>query len=240
MNKTLKIILIILLVIIVAIGGIGFALIRSVLYPDVLISGTGEKKVVCVGDSITYSQGVLTTRDTESYPAILATLLGDEYQTYNFGLCNRTLLSSGNMPYTNEDFATESLTIDADIVIIMLGTNDSKPANWNAGQYEAEYVQFVQNYQNMESAPEVYIMLPPRVFLEDTDDGNCNDATLKNEVIPAIERVAAQTGAKLIDLYAVTEEHPEWFSDGLHPNAAGNQAIAQAICEQITSDLEMK
>jgi len=230
-KKTLKIVLITLLVVIVAIAGIGFSLIRSVLYPNVQISGTGEKKVVCVGDSITYSQGVLITRDTDSYPAILAKLLGDEYQTYNFGLCNRTLLSSGNMPYVNEDFATESLAVDADIVIIMLGTNDSKPMNWNAEQYETEYAEFVQTYQNMESSPEVYIMLPPRVFLEDTDNGNCNNATLTKEVIPAIKRVAEKTGANLIDLYTVTEAHPEWFADGLHPNAAGNQAIAQAICD---------
>jgi len=232
-KKTLKIILITLLAVIVAIAGIGFALIRNVLYPNVQISGTGEKKVVCVGDSITYSQGVLTTRDTNSYPAILAKLLGDEYQTYNFGLCNRTLLSSGNMPYINEDFAAESLAVDADIVIIMLGTNDSKPMNWNAMQYETEYAEFVQTYQNMTSAPEVYIMLPPRVFLEDDDSGNCNNTTLTEEVIPAIERVAEQTGAKLIDLYSVTEAHPEWFTDGLHPNAAGNQAIAQAICDTL-------
>lgn len=228
-KKSLKIVLITLLVLIIAIAGIGVTLIRSVLYPDVLISGTGEKTVICVGDSITYSQGVLTSRETDSYPAILAELLGSEYQTYNFGLCNRTLLSGGNMPYINEDFATESLAVDADIVIIMLGTNDSKPMNWNAAQYEAEYTQFVETYQKMESSPDVYIMLPPRVFLEDNDSGNCNNATLTEEVIPAIERVAESTGANLIDLYTVTEAHPEWFSDGLHPNADGNQAIAQAI-----------
>jgi len=140
-------------------------------------------------------------------------------------------VATGYMPYVNEDFATESLAVDADIVIIMLGTNDSKPMNWNAEQYETEYAEFVQTYQNMESSPEVYIMLPPRVFLEDTDNGNCNNATLTKEVIPAIKRVAEKTGANLIDLYTVTEAHPEWFADGLHPNAAGNQAIAQAICD---------
>jgi len=235
-KKTLKIVLITVLVLIITITGIGITLIRSVLYPDVLISGSGEKKVVCVGDSITYSQGVLTTRDTDSYPAVLAKLLGSEYQTYNFGLCNRTLLSSGNMPYINEDFAKESLAIDADIVIIMLGTNDSKPMNWNAKQYETEYTQFVTAYQNMESTPEVYIMLPPRVFLEDDDSGNCNNETLTKEVIPAIKRVAEFTGANLIDLYAITEAHPEWFADGLHPNAAGNQAIAEAIYSALATD----
>lgn len=235
-KKILKIVLITLLVVIIAIAGLGYSFINSLLYPDVLVSGAGEKKIVVVGDSITYGQGVLSTRETESYPALLAELLGEEYQTFNFGLCNRTLLSSGNMSYVNEDFATESLAVDADIVIIMLGTNDSKPDNWNAEQYEKEYVTFVQNYQNMTSAPEVYIMFPPRVFAEPENTGDCNNDLLTTEVIPAIEQVAAQTGAKIIDLYSVTEEHADWYSDGLHPNANGNKAIAQAIYEQITAN----
>lgn len=235
-KKILKTVLIVLLVVIVAVAGIGYSLISNVLYPDVLVSGTGSKKVVVVGDSITYGQGVLGSRDTDTYPAILAELLGDEYQTLNYGLCNRTLLSSGNMPYINEDFATESLVQDAEIVIIMLGTNDSKPDNWNAEQYEKEYIEFVKKYQNLESAPEVYIMLPPQVFREPEDTGDCNNTVLTEEVIPAIERVADATGVKLIDLYSVTEGHADWYSDGLHPNADGNKAIAQAIYEQITAN----
>ena len=235
-KKTLKIVLITLLVILLAFVGTVIFILCSVLYPDVLISGSGDKKVICVGDSITYSQGVLTSRNTDSYPAVLADLLGSEYQTYNFGLCNRTLLSTGNMPYGNEDFATESLAVDADIVIIMLGTNDSKPMNWNAAQYEAEYTQFVQAYQNMESTPDVYIMLPPRIFLEEDNSGNCNDQTLSEEVIPAICRVAESTGATLIDLYSVTESHPEWFADGLHPNADGNRAIAEEIYKILSTN----
>lgn len=235
-KKILKTVLIVLLVVIAAVAGIGYNLISNILYPDVLVSGTGSKKVVVVGDSITFGQGVLGSRETDTYPAILAELLGDEYQTLNFGLCNRTLLSSGNMPYANEDFATESLVEDAEIVIIMLGTNDSKPDNWNAEQYEKEYIEFVKKYQSLSSSPEVYIMLPPRVFKEQEDTGDCNNTVLTGEVIPAIQRVAEATGGNLIDLYSVTEDHADWYSDGLHPTAEGNKAIAQAIYEAIISE----
>lgn len=235
-KKTLKIVLIVLLVVIVAGAGFGYSFIRNLLYPDALISGNGSKKVICIGDSITYGQGVLGSRETDTYPAILADLLGNDYQTVNYGLCNRTLLSSGNMPYINEDFASESLSEDAEIVIIMLGTNDSKPDNWNAEQYEKEYAEFVQRYQNMESNPDVYIMLPPRVFAEPENTGDCNNSVLTEEVIPAIERVAEQTGVKIINLYSVTENHEDWYSDGLHPNAAGNKAIAETIYAAISAE----
>ena len=145
-KKIMKMVLIVLSILIVAVIGIGYGFIRSLLYPDALVTGNGSKNVICVGDSITYGQGVLGSRKTDTYPAILADLLGDDYKTINYGLCNRTLLSTGNMPYTNEKFAEESLAEDAEIVIIMLGTNDSKPDNWNPKQYENEYTTFVQNY----------------------------------------------------------------------------------------------
>lgn len=232
-RKIIKIVLIIVLAVILIVAVIGYSIIHNMLYPDVLKTGEGSKKVLCIGDSITYGQGVRTTREEDSYPAILAGMLGADYQTLNYGLCNRTLLSSGNMPYGDEEFAEESLAQDARIVIIMLGSNDSKPDYWDAGQYEEEYVRFIQRYQNMDSEPEVYIMLPPAIFKKPENDGDCNNTVLIEEVIPAIKSVAAQTGVHLIDLYSVTEGHSEWYSDGLHPNAEGNEAIAQAIYEQM-------
>lgn len=208
-------------------------LLHAMFYPKAMTTGTGSCKVICVGDSITYGQGVLTERKTMSYPALVGSGLGAEYQVVNYGLCNRTLLSSGNMPYGEEAFAEESLQSGADIVLIMLGTNDSKSGNWDAGKYQEEYVQFVQAYLNMESSPEVYVMIPPKVFLAE-EDGSCSDTTIREEVAPIIREAAAETGVGLIDLYALTEAHPEWFADELHPNAEGNQAIAEEICRVLS------
>lgn len=232
-KKAVKmIVLVILLVIVIAVGGL-FGFVWRMLYPKAMVTGNGEKKVLCVGDSITYGQGVVMSRKTDSYPALLAEALGEDYQVWNYGLCNRTLLEEGQMPYVDEDFAAESLAEDADIVIIMLGTNDSKKINWNAEKYEEEYIRFVQNYQNMESNPEVYIMMPPAVFAATEDEGDCDNTVVRDEVVPIVARVAEQTGAGLIDLYSLTESHPEWFADGLHPNADGNRAIAETICGQL-------
>lgn len=231
-----KIVLIAVLVFIVAVVGIGYGFIHSLLYPKPLVSGSGSTKVICVGDSITYGQGVIGSRDTDTYTALLAEMLGEDYQVVNYGLCNRTLLTTGNMPYINEDFAAESLTEAADIVIIMLGSNDSKPDYWNADLYEKEYIELVQKYQNMESAPSVYVMAPPCIFAEPENSGDCNNTVLTEEVIPAIKIVAEKTGAQLIDLYTVTEARSDLYSDGLHPNADGNKVIAEEIHEQLTAE----
>lgn len=219
--------------VLVALAGSGCAIVHNVLHPKLLITGRGKKKIICVGDSLTYSQGVIGSRKINSYPAILAKLLGDEYQVWNYGLSNRTLLSSGDMSYGKETFAKKSLHEDASIVLIMLGSNDSKPRNWNRKQFEEEYIAFIKKYQSLKSVPKVYVMLPTRVFRKSQKDKVCNDRILTEEVIPVITYAAEQTGVELIDLYSLTKDHPEWYVDRLHPNAEGNRAIAEKIYRHI-------
>ena len=67
-------------------------------------------------------------------------------------------------------------------------------------------------------------------------DSITNDA--KHERMPVIagsvRAVAEETGAELVDLYALTEEKRELFGpDGLHPSAEGARVIAEAVCERI-------
>ena len=38
----------------------------------------------------------------------------------------------------------------------------------------------------------------------------------------------------VIDLYSLTNNHPEWFSDGIHPNEEGNKIIANEIAKIIS------
>lgn len=220
---------IILIAVLVAGIGIG-VMIYSMGNPTPLVSGTGEQKIVCVGDSITYGQGVLGSRKTDTYTAILAELTGST--VVNYGLCNRTLLSDGNFPYTEEDFFPASHAEEADVYIIMLGSNDTKPQFWNKEQFISEYTEFIRSYSQMPGEPTVYVMIPPAVYVEQ-DGGNCDDATIGGELTDAVRQIATVLGVEVIDLYTLTTGHPEWFSDGLHPNAEGNRAIAEEIEKHI-------
>lgn len=228
--KVLKFCLIFVLVIVIVAGIALGALILSMGYPTPLVSGNGEKKIVCVGDSITYGQGVIGSRKTDSYPAVLAELTG--HTVVNYGLSSRTLLSTGNFPYTSEKFFSASHEEQADVYIIMLGSNDSKPQYWSKEMFAEEYREFIRSYSQMPGEPKVYVMIPPRVYLEQ-DGGNCDDATIGGELTEAVNRVAFELGVEVIDLYTLTTDHPEWFPDGLHPNAVGNRAIAEEIAKHL-------
>jgi lysophospholipase L1-like esterase len=228
--RLLKVLFSIILVIVI-IGGAGIGvMIYSMGNPTPLISEGDGTEVVCVGDSITYGQGVVTSRKTDTYTAILSELTG--YTVKNYGIPNHTLLSTGNYPYTGTELYTNSLAEEADIYVIMLGSNDSKPEFWNKEQFILEYTEFIRGYLDLDSAPTVYVMIPPRVYVEQ-DGGNCDDTTIGGELTEAINQISAELGIEVIDIYTLTTDHPEWFGDGLHPNAEGNRAIAEEIAKKI-------
>lgn len=192
-------------------------------------------KVYCVGDSITYGTGVVEHRDTESYPALLRTLLGERYEVYNYGVSGRTLLDNTAKPYRATGYLEELQTDEPDIIVILLGSNDSKPQNWQAAQYEAQYVSLVEELQNIESNPKLYIAIPPKAY--PNEDGKTaygiDDTVIGGEMQEIIQNVAVQTGTGLINLYEITENHPDYFTDGVHPNAAGNAVLAESVYESI-------
>ena len=53
---------------------------------------------------------------------------------------------------------------EADIVIMMLGTNDSKIYQWNRREYHNDYVEMVKIMKNLPSKPDVYLMVPPPLY----------------------------------------------------------------------------
>ena len=230
MKRFLKALVCIVLTLVLAAGIFIGVMVYSMGNPKPLVSGEGETRIICVGDSITYGQGVLGSRKTSTFTALLADETGAT--VVNYGLCNRTLLSNGNFPYTGEHHYADSLAEDADIVIIMLGSNDSKPTFWDKEQFTREYREFIKSYLNMKSSPEVYVMIPTAIYIEQ-DGGNCDDATVGGELTDVVRALGDELGVGVIDLYSLTKGHPEWFSDGLHPNAEGNRAIAEEIAKHI-------
>lgn len=196
-------------------------------------------KIACIGDSITYGAGVRRTRKRDAYPAKLAALLGDDYTVLNYGISGKTLLNETDTPYRKMDFFQESQDIQPDIVLIMLGTNDSKAFNWNAGEYEKQLEEFVNIYKNLPGSPQVYLMTCCAAFSTNKEDivaFHVDKSVIANEVTPIIKRVAEKCEVPLIDIYAVTKGHPEFFADGVHPNARGNEMIAQTVYEALKAE----
>jgi sialate O-acetylesterase len=178
--------------------------------------------VACVGDSIT--EGSL-------YPAYLQELLGSGYNVENFGSGGSTVLLSSDKPYMNQPVFAHAAELRPDIVVIILGTNDANPRFFgDIESFVADYTQLIRAFH---SAQKIWIVIPPPIL----DDGlGPKEANLVEGVIPRIHQVATELNYPTIDVYSLLQGKSDFFSrDGVHPNAKGSQAIADAVYLAITS-----
>lgn len=191
-------------------------------------SACAQIKVACVGDSITAGYA-LQNPGVESYPAQLQALLGNGYAVGNFGLSGATVQKRSDFSYWNTAPYRASLQFKPNIVVIMLGTNDSKPWNWNAAKFDADYRALIAKYQGLATRPDVYICLIPPVYTPNPFGNTFDPVFIQNTVLPAIQAIAANSGVALIDNNAPLLNHPELFSDGVHPTPQGAGVIAGTV-----------
>ncbi len=123
----------------------------------------GKVRVACVGDSITYGAAV-EDRANNCYPAVLGKLLGDKYEVRNFGVSGATMLKKGDKPYWKEKAFTQAADFAPNIVVIKLGTNDTKPQNWkHKAEFEADARAMVRHFKELAGKPKVFVALPAAV-----------------------------------------------------------------------------
>ena len=197
--------------------------------------------IACVGDSLTY--GVIPNtagKQTENpYPMVLDQLLGEGFDVQNYGKPGSTLTEFGPC-YRNRDAYQPSLDAAAQMYIIMLGTNDSNLGEkWDAVAFENDLKDMVDAYRAVNSEAIIYLIAPPEVFPNaETGEIQMDEGLLRNEIRSIIEGVAQEKEAKYIDLFAETENHPEWVGgDGIHFLDEGYMQIGQIIYENIKNDV---
>lgn len=190
-------------------------------------------RVACVGDSITFGAGVFWTRRRDAYPAQLQRLLGNEYQVMNYGFSGRTLQDEGDLPYRAEKLYQDSLACRAHTYLVMLGTNDAKPFNWDAARYEAQLEAFLAGYQKV--GERVAALTPPSCFVPQGAEVVPYEIDPEAIAVAAdtVRRVAKKLELPVVDLHEATAGRPELFEDGVHPLAQGNAVIAQAVYDQL-------
>ena len=186
-------------------------------------------KVACIGDSISQGAGAEAGK---SYPSQLQEMLGDQWKVGNFGVSGRTLLKKGDFPYWNEAKYQDALKSEPDAVIIMLGTNDTKPQNWKfETEFVADYTELVKSFQALPSKPRVYVCRP--CPLPEPGKFGINDKNNK-EWIKRIDKLAKDMDLGVIDMHEALEKHPELLPDKVHPNTEGAGEMAGAAFKALT------
>ena len=213
----------------------------------------GAIRVACIGNSITDGHGIdMATQ--YGYPAELQKKLGNGYWVKNFGVSARTMLNKGDYPYMNEMAWQDALAFKPDVVIVKLGTNDSKPYNWqHNSEFRQDLEQMVttlcpalaqpakkgkknksQKSQLSSQKPQIFLCTPIPAFKSTWD---INDSVIVNGIIPIQKEVAQKYGLRIIDLHThYANDGDKMLTDGIHPDGKGAQRLAEIIAGEIKNN----
>lgn len=186
-------------------------------------------RIVCVGDSITEGAG-LTHQSKTAYPVVLDSILGPNYSVLNCGRSGATLLKKSDLSYWDCKEFSNVFVFNPEVIIIKLGTNDSKGFNWNAERFASDYQALIDTFKTISSRPKIYVCLPAPAFKMEWE---ISDSTIRTGVIPIIEKIAKRNNLPIIDLYEGMSNQSQNFPDGIHPNEKGAAVMAGIIAKEI-------
>ena len=208
----------------------------------------GAIRVACVGNSITDGHGI-DMRTAYGYPALLQKKLGKDYWVKNFGVSARTMLNKGDFPYMNELAWQDALAFKPDVVVIKLGTNDSKPENWQYGsEFRQDLEQMITTLRPdlaqpakkgkkgkkaavVEAKPRILLCTPIPAF---KSTWNINDSVIVNAIIPIQQEVVKKYGLQVVDLHTLyANDGDKMLDDGIHPDGKGADRLAEIIAEAL-------
>lgn len=207
----------------------------GILYsPDKILPGE-KTKVACIGNSVTYGAGV-AGRDTNSYPAVLQSMLGDGYTVGNFGRSGATLLKKGFRPYNRTEEFRAALLFRPDIAVIHLGLNDTDPRAWPEyrDEFISDYLWLIDTLRAT-GTKEFYVARLSPIF-----NGHRRFKAGTRywywQIQDRIEEVAALSGATLIDFNRPLKDRPDLLPDNLHPDAEGARKLAQTVNQAVSGN----
>ena len=187
--------------------------------------------ICCIGDSLTEGDhGIRGVRGVANvtpvnYPFFLAQMTGAEVR--NYGKCG---WRSSDMLKWYLDGGME--LHNADIVIVMLGTNGGQSRKGTSPE-DMAYIRLVEHI--LKDAPEAKLFLctPPHTTVN-PEYSNCGYAPQVAEAVAFVRKLAAERGLPLIDLAASKRITPETEAvlqgnDGLHFTDEGYKVLAEEI-----------
>lgn len=187
-----------------------------------LAVSSGEERdycVACAGDSLTAGFGA------RSYVAVLAEYPGIVAE--NFGVCGTTA-ADGAASYRRTPAYEDSLQLEADVVVLMLGTNDS--VQWpGATEFHKAFSELVDAY--LEETEEVLLCTP----LAPAEDNDFDiDEESFAQMCKEITAVAKEKELPLLDFYGLTGDMVGYtLPDGIHPTEETSAWMADTVYEKM-------
>ena len=208
-----------------------------------------KKRILCFGDSNTWGYNGENGERFDEYirwTGRLQRLLGSEYTVIEEGQNGRTTVWDdpienrlAGLTYLWPCMESQS---PFDLIIIMLGTNDTKtyfsqsPRNIAAGAARLVRTAQASAFGPDHKSPEVLLVSPIRVEFHESFDGMFGQQAAEKSLgfSEQFKIAADETGCHFLDasLYAGPGK-----ADGVHLSPEGHEALAEALYEKVTEIL---
>ena len=197
-------------------------------------------RIACLGDSITAgsASGVEGPEAVHfSYPAILGSILGAEFEVRGFGAGGHALRSDARLAYGTSKKAAQAIEFAPDVALIVLGTNDSVIGTEYARTGE-DLDALVARLRTANPGVAVWLSSPPQMFPERDGLSPERRANLEecqprlNALAEELEGLAeAREGVSFIDVRDALR--PRDTTDGVHLTPFGAERLAYRYAEVI-------
>ena len=204
------------------------------------------KIISFLGDSIT--QGVGVTFEENRYPDRIGKKHGAK-KINNYGIGGTRFAEQGKkeQPIDFQDFSLRSKELDkeSDIIVVFGGTNDFGHGDAPIGNFEDRTPEtfygachtIMQNLINEYPTAQKVICTPLHRI---TEDEPCSRGLVLRDFVNIIKEVAEYYSIPVCDLWSISGIQPRidiikemYCPDGLHPNDAGQELLAERIANFI-------
>ena len=194
-----------------------------------IINATEVKRVACIGNSITKGSW-LTHPERDSYPAVLQRMLGSKWEVSNWAVSGACISPECKNVYMQSDSYTQVKKSHPAVIAIFLGHDDArKPNQAHLGQFADGLKLMVNDLKKSCPTSRIILMTPTKVSSKGWDN---DDNAIREQVIPAIQKVAQELGVSYLDVYTTADSRH--YPDGVHPDANGAGGVAAALYTAIT------
>jgi acyl-CoA thioesterase-1 len=198
-------------------------------------AGDAPFKIICFGDSITEGKTPTSLKNGERWIELVEKKSGGKFVCFNEGKGGRPASAVADLEPALKRHA------DANVLLIALGTNDSRDYSKDAVQELRKHIAILtclvrDRYPKLK----VVVCAPYNINIDGLKNNKDKGPQRRENLIAfgkAIQDLAAQDKLGFIDFYGVIPE-ASLTIDGVHPDAVGHAAIAEKAWAELQKILK--